>query len=447
MISTHTHQRAIALLALAAICTTTVAQQEFTLAAEYRPRAELRSGYTQPLSQELSPAWLMQQRTRLLATYQSPTVRAHFTLQDARTFGQMNQKGVPVSTANQAPTLSVYEAWAELVLHPTVALRVGRQALGYDDKRLIDASSWSNTGNAHDLALLTYRKANSQAHLGYAYNNDQTNPLTNDTPYGEHNFYKNLAYLWLSHQWGTSGFKLTALAVSDGFGQETTLEDATIAYTNTYRYTYGGNVGWGKDKCPLNLYATAYAQSGKTKKGVALNAYLLALKADYRIAAPLALGGGVDYISGTSKGVDTTTKTNTFTGLYGSTHSFGGAMDYWTTATYPTGGLVDWYLKTSYVATPRITLQATFHSFALAKQMQGLSSKGLGQELDLDATYQWSDIVTLNAGWSTYLASPITNQVRGVTGVTAPTQHTDTHFKQWAYVSIKITPQLFTYKK
>ena len=79
--------------------------------------------------------------------------------------------------------------------------------------------------------------------------------------------------------------------------------------------------------------------------------------------------------------------------------------------------------------------------------MEISSNKGLGNEIDLDMTYKFCKIATIQAGWSTYLTSDLTNVVRGVTGVASPTKDTDTRLAQWAYLSLTITPDFFTFKK
>ena len=178
-----------AMLLLAAGCTFSAAypQHTFTLGAEYRPRAEVRSGYSQPLAEGLSPDLLMLQRVRLNAAYGSKWVNARLSLQDARVFGQTDRNGVKIGDGGNAP-FAVYEAWAELLLPKGVSFRIGRQALKYDDERLLSVCNWNNTGSAHDLALLRWRFRDFKADAGYAYNNSQTSPLTADYDYGSNSF-------------------------------------------------------------------------------------------------------------------------------------------------------------------------------------------------------------------------------------------------------------------
>ncbi len=425
------------LLMVALIPATAFSQHEFTLGAEYRPRAEVRSGYSQPLPKDLSPDLLMMQRVRLNAGYRSKLVNARLSVQDSRVFGEANQKGAAVSKDAKAPALFLYEAWAELVFPKGISFRIGRQALRYDDERLLSVCNWSNTGSAHDLALLRLRTGDFKADVGYAYNNSQSNPLTSDYDYGTNSFYRTMAYLWLSQSFGQSGWSVSAIAVGTGF-QEAKTDDAGVeTYANHTKYTYGGNVEFKKKGCPFGLYATAYGQSGETNKGVDLSAYLLALKLNYQLVKPFGVSVGIDYYSGTSKDAGRG-ETHTYTGLYGSNHRFNGSIDYWSAASLPAGGLMDLYLSARYKASESVTLNGAFHAFRLAKEMAISTDKGLGNEIDLDVTYRFCKIAAIQAGWSTYLTSDLTKVVKGVTA--------DTRFTQFAYLSLSITPEFVSRK-
>lgn len=435
-----------AMLLLAAGCTFSAvySQHTFTLGAEYRPRAEVRSGYSQPLAEGLSPDLLMLQRVRLNAAYGSKWVNARLSLQDARVFGQADRNGVKIGDGGNAP-FAVYEAWAELLLPKGVSFRIGRQALKYDDERLLSVCNWNNTGSAHDLALLRWRFRDFKADAGYAYNNSQTSPLTADYDYGSNSFYRTMAYLWMSQDFGKSGWNVTALAAVTGFQETKDGSNGKPSFANHYKYTYGGNVQFKREDVPFGLYATAYGQAGETNKGVDLRAYMLALKLNYRVAKPFALTAGADFFSGTSAATPGGTS-HTFTGLYGTSHRFNGSMDYWTMSTMPKGGLLDMFVSADAKVGKKVTLTGAFHTFRLAREMEGLQGKGLGHEIDLDVDYRFCPFATIEAGWSCYLTSDLTNAVRGVTGIDAPTKDTATRFAQWAYVSLTITPEFLNLK-
>lgn len=429
----------------------TYAQHEFSMDAEYRPRAEVRSGYSKPLSKECDPEFLMLQRVRIGGSYFSKYVKARLTLQDSRVFGQMTQQGKSLTT-DKSTGLFLYEAWAELLFPRGFSFRIGRQELNYDDQRLFSKSDWSNTGNAHDLARLMFRSGAVKADLGYAYNNNQTNPLTSEYEYGN-DFYRNMLFLWVSGDIRPAGLTLSGLAVREGF-QETKKEmgedNTTVistTYLNHYRYTYGANIGFNKKNFPLSAGLSAYGQSGETKNGIDLSAFMLALKLDYKIIKPLTFTLGGDWYSGTSASVDPKKKTNTFMGLYGSNHRFNGAIDYWTPTSAPVGGLIDLYLQAKYKINDKIDASGGFRTFRLAKEIAADNGdKGLGHEIDVDLSYKFCKIALIKGGYSCYFCTDLTKRVKGVTLPQPAPETYSTRFSQFAYVSISVFPQLFTYK-
>lgn len=446
----HTFRKVIVILLSRGISFHNKCQHEFFMDAEYRPRAEVRSGYSKPLSKECDPEFLMLQRVRVGGSYSSKYVKARLTLQDSRVFGQMTQQGKSI-TSDKNTGLFLYEAWAELLFPKGFSFRIGRQELNYDDQRLFSKSDWSNTGNAHDLAKLMYRHDTFKADLGYAYNNNQSNPLTSEYEYGNE-FYRNMLFLWLSGNIRSAGLTLSGLAVREGF-QETKKEmsedDKTVVsttYLNHYRYTYGANMEFRKKIFPLSAALSAYGQSGETKKGLDLNAFMMALKLDYKIIRPLTLTLGGDWYSGTSASVDPKKKTNTFMGLYGSNHRFNGAMDYWTPTSVPSGGLIDLYVSAKYKINDKIDVSGGFRTFRLAKDLADSENKGLGHEVDVDLSYRFCKIALIKGGYSCYFCTDLTKQVKGITLPQPVPELYSTRFSQWAYVSISVFPRLFTYK-
>lgn len=446
----HTFREAIIMLLFGAYPFITYAQHEFSMDAEYRPRAEVRSGYSKPLSKDCDPEFLMLQRVRIGGSYSSKFVKARLTLQDSRVFGQMTQQGKSITTdANTG--LFLYEAWAELLFPKGFSFRIGRQELNYDDERLLSKSDWSNTGNAHDLAKLMFHYKTFKADFGYAYNNNQSNPLTSEYEYSNE-FYRNMLFLWLSGDIRPAGLTLSGLAVREGF-QETKKvmgeDDKTVistSYLSHYRYTYGANIKFSKKEFPLGAALSAYGQSGETKKGIDLNAFMLALKLDYKIIKPLTLTLGGDWYSGTSVSVDPKKKTNTFMGLYGSNHRFNGAMDYWTPTSVPAGGLIDLYFQAKYKINDKVDVTGGFRTFRLAESLADNGDKGLGHEIDVDLSYRFCKIALIKGGYSCYFCTDLTKQVKGVTLPQPAPEVYNTRFSQWAYVSICVFPKLFTYK-
>ena len=129
---------------------TVLKAQTAVIDAEIRPRAEFRDGYKTLTPVGKDAGAFTSQRTRLGLGYNSGLLNTKITIQDARIFGQN-------ANASADATTGIYEAWAEVLIVPGGALKIGRQELKFDDNRLFSAPAWSNTGTAHDLALFKYQ--------------------------------------------------------------------------------------------------------------------------------------------------------------------------------------------------------------------------------------------------------------------------------------------------
>lgn len=414
--------------------------QTVSIDAEYRPRFEARQGFKKPLVDTLNANALVLQRTRLSADYKSPSLNAHITLQDARIWGQTDTK-------SSSPQVSIFEAWFDVPIVSGLDMRAGRQVLSYDDQRLFGAGNWGNTGNAHDALLLKYRDSFFQAHLGLAYNN--TNDTLSTYKYGVSGIYQSMAYVWASRQL-TSGLKLSVIGIGEGLPRSMvtsgTLKAKTArdsGSTMTFgRFTYGANLYFGNIASVADGLLTGYLQSGRDAKMGTLTSYMVAAKANVRISNDVRLQLGFDYYSGTSVG-DTagfgTTISHTFNRLYGTTHTFNGSMEYFTTL--PSGGLIDYFAGATYNFTDALAINLTGHLFSLAQEMYVgkylLNEKGLGSEADITVNYQYTKDVTLVCGYSAFSTTSSTTRYFSIAH--------STYAPQWAYVMLSVRPTFFTH--
>jgi len=403
--------------------------QTVVIDGEIRPRVEYRDGYVKPLLDINDPGVFTIQRTQLGATFTSGVLSTQITLQDSRTFGQN-------ANASSDATTGIYEAWADMLLVSGGSLKIGRQALNYDDKRLFSSPVWSNTATAHDVALFKYNINDFQAHLGFAYNNNTL--ISSETYYSPVSNYRYMGFVWLSKELA-KGLTLTAIGVDEGV-QDTVA--VGLAYhkkiTMNHAYTFGGNLKYQNDAFPVSALVTAYFQGGNNYKGTKMSGKMLALKVDYKIVDALSANIGTDYFSGDSNGTSDRAQSN-FKKLYGADHSFNGLMDYWNTPL--TQGLLDYYGGITGKIGKNLSLEGAFHLFNSeysGKNKKGIEfGKDLGSEFDFIVSYKLNTWTTVQGGWCTYFSNDNIHAAKDITtSATVPAIRTP----QWGYVMFTIKP-------
>lgn len=399
-----------------------------TLDAEFRPRTEYRQGFRKPLADTLNAGFVTLQRTRLNADYKGKILNARISLQDARIWGNSDNK-------TNTSKLEIYEAWFEYLITSGLSAQMGRQPLKYDDQRLFAAPNWSNTGTAHDVMVLKYKSPKIQVHSGFAYNNTKDTVLNVTYKYTPKQNYKTMGYAWLSKQIFT-GTTFSVIGICEGFEKKTKY---AIVYP---RITFGGNLVYANDSSVWGATLTAYMQQGKDPNKVYgtgyanLNACFLAAKVFYTFNAKLSAYVGLDYYSGSEATIDAG-KSNTFNRLYGATHSYNGNMEYF--VTLPTQGLMDWYGGVTAKITPKLSVDCTAHVFYFDKDFlynKVKTDKNLGTETDIVLNYVVSKEIAIQGGYSQYFNSGTTAKYYKMLGV-------DAHAQQWAYVMLTIRPQFY----
>jgi hypothetical protein len=400
---------------------------QVSIDAEFRPRTEFRSGFNQPLADTLKAAAFTLQRTRLNFSYKSASINTSLVVQDSRIFGETDIK--QPSTASNG-SLGIYEAWAELLLNKNFSFKIGRQSLQFEDGRIFSKSTWSNTGNSHDLAQFRYAAGGFDVQLGYAFGNQKIYNA-DSVFYNVSKMYRQLAFLHLSKTI-SEGVTMSLLGIDEGF------EKSKTNLNLYHRYTAGGTFQLKKSNLPLGIFATAYYQFGKSTPTVDLNAFLLAIKASYQFTGKLSGFGGADYYSG-SESTLPSSKTNTFNKLpYGSNHSNNGYMEYW--ASLPKGGLFDCYLGVGLKMSNKLSSGFSLHNPRLIKNMKvGMSDvpKNLGSELDIEFNYQFSPEAFVQFAWCGYWVTDGTQMLK------QQPASLETKFPQYTYLMLTIKPQFY----
>lgn len=121
----------ISILVIVIICISFAAKAQFSLSGEYRPRTELSRGYKSLSIEDQKASLITSQRTRLNAMFKNEYIITSLVLQDVRQWGSQ-----PQLVGNEDYSISVHQAWAEVLFSPEFSLKAGRQEVVYDDHRI-----------------------------------------------------------------------------------------------------------------------------------------------------------------------------------------------------------------------------------------------------------------------------------------------------------------------
>lgn len=376
---------------------------QFSINAEFRPRAEIRHGYKMLADDSLreDPAAFVSQRTRLRFDYKANKYSMRITLHNVGTWGEVVSKSA-------AATVGVYEAWFDMPLTDSIHIKIGRQELKYDNERLQSINNWNQVGASHDAVLLYYVKNNWKADIGAAWNQTGTPNFGNDYSLAASN-YKSLNFIWLERK--LRKHSLIASVIADGYQKTGTKS------TIYMRYTMGGGGNFSLSD-NISIIGRYFYQTGKTQTGQDISAWhgLFDLKVNIPKKGDITLGS--DFMSGNDMEDTANTKLNAFTNLYGSAHRFNGSMDYFGKLPSATSnaGLIDLYLKSKWILSDKINLLADFHYFMLQNNLV-VDSKtlnaSLGKEIDLVFRYKISKEAVFDLGYSHLLADATMETISG----------------------------------
>ena len=386
--------------------TETARAQNAFIGAEIRPRFEIQNGYRFPPDTITTPQVLVSQRTRLNAGFTSERFNAYISIQDARIWGDE-------VLATDVPSFGMHEAWGQYNFNKKIGLKVGRQEIMYDNKRMITDGQWIQQGRAYDAATLKMNLGSGwKLDLVGSYNQQVNNYF--GTYYNLNNP-KTVDIIWLNKSKVDSNYKYSATAMIMGDGYQT--PDTTGVFM---RYTYGINTSFDHYQWGVNF--EVYGQSGKTRtinqsgnivpdSFQTVKAFMFSINPWIQVTKNFRAGIGLDYLSGSDALRDSSEQgtTNMFNFQYGAAHRFYGKMDIFFNLPQGTrnAGLVDAYLNARY-SYKKWELNAEFHRFALENQVEDVENstpqepvaldKLLGYELDLIVTRDLSKEVSLNTG-------------------------------------------------
>ncbi|SDZ57711.1 MULTISPECIES: alginate export family protein [Rhodonellum] len=421
----------IGIIVLVSLLRMNFAFAQFSLSGEIRPRAELRHGFKSPLSEGASPAFFIEQRSRINFSYKMEALTFHLSAQDVRIWGNTAQ----IYKTDPALT-NLYEAWAAYQISSPLSIKIGRQALDYDNARFLGDLDWAQQGRSHDLVLLKFQDSlGTQVHLGAAFNQNvpfEPGKLTG-THYEGLDNYKAMQFLWFHKKMKSS--KFSVLLLNDGRQKLNTNPEETTVY---FRQTYGF-IGSKKLLTRLDGEMEIYHQGGLDPVGKKVSAWLYSGSLTYNTGF-IPLTFGYDYLSGTGPG---TTQNNSFNPLYGTNHKFYGLMDYFYVGNNHgqggrTTGLNDFFFKTNIPLNPKNKLLLHFHHFSSPElvyadaELTLSQSQHLGKEIDLVWNAQLSKEVAFTLGYSQMFATSSLSALKGG-GQPAGLQY-------WAWAMIAVKP-------
>ncbi len=397
------------------------AQAQFSLNADITPRAELRRGYRTMPGPNDKPSGHINQRTRLTLAHQIENIRMHISFQDVRVWGQE-------ALLQNIPSMSIHEAWAEMMFNSNLSLKIGRQQLAYDNQRFLSFNEWHPFARKHDLALLKYKAGDGELHIGTAFNQEWNAYGRNfGTDYNINN-YKYMNYLWY-HTPLSETAKLSLLSLLDGYENPGNSEEFNV------RATWSAFLNLNLEAVDL-VFNPAF-QHGKTRFGRGIRAYYFRLEGSTALDENTRSTLGLEFFSG-NDGTDTSDDFfRAFDVPYGAGHANSGFMDYFTN--YPAhtsgAGLINPYLKNRFRLNPRTTLDADLHLFFIQNDYvhQGETiSRYLGTELDFTLSYRFNSFTNIIGGFSTMFGTESMEIIKS---------GSKDEFAYFTYIMLRIRPR------
>lgn len=398
----------------------------FSISAQLRSRGEYRNGSLFPRAEGESPAMFINDRARLTIDYKRPNLELKLSGQHVGVWGQDPQ-------IDKNGRFMLNEAWGK-ISYNHFYIQIGRQAISYDDERILGSLDWNTSGRFHDALRAGYSKElhSVDVILAFNQNDEKYKGGTYYAPGGQP--YKSMQTAWYHYGNNAAPFNISLLAMNLGWqlGNE---NDSS----NCYMQTWGTYMIYKKTNWSVN--GSFYFQTGKSTQDVSVSAFMGSIGAAFKPDNRWTLGVGSDYLSGNSHDSD---KVKAFNPLYGTHHKFYGTMDYFYASAFVNGlnpGLWDNQLNISMKASKKVDASLTYHYFLTAKDVHFNDEKykkSLGSEFDLQLNWSVMPDVKLMAGYSVMFGSETMDIVKG---------GNHKSWQDWGWVSINITPKLFSTAK
>ena len=343
-------------------------------------------------------------------------------------------------------SFNLYEAWVKLNAKNGLFAQIGRQALSYDDERIIGPNDWAMAALSHDVLRTGYEGHGHKAHVILGFNQNAENTYGGTYYSGGSQPYKSLLTAWYHYDVPIIPLGASVLFMNIGMqgGVKGGIDDN--APKNRYQQLLGGYLSYSPGK--LKAEASYYHQMGHNEDNLKIDAWMASVKAQWQITNRVSALGGFDYLSGDkyfavpSKGMIGLVRHEAIKGfnpVYGSHHKFYGMMDFFYVSTYVNGftpGLQNLYAGATYSPLKDLNLKATYHYMATATKLKDMNMT-LGHDIDLEASYQIMKDVRLTAGFSYMVGTETMEKLKRADN--------DDNLR-WGWFSLVVSPRIFTTK-
>ena len=409
------------------------ADNQFSLDAQLVTRGELRAGgFKADSLDKYRRTQFVLGKYRVTADYKRSWLEVKLSPQFAGIWGQ--------GRAN----ISLYEGWANMQTKNGLFVKIGRQELEYDDERIIGNDDWTMTAPTHDVLKLGYDGESHKIHLMAAYNQNADSIETGISYYaGGLQPYKNMQTLWYHYDTPKKMFGVSLLGMNIGM-QSLKEEESDVTY---YQQLVGTYMAFRPKY--WSLEGAFYYQMGKEEHGLPIDAFMGSVKATVNPSEKYNIFAGYDYLSGDKffsvpaeghLGLVHHDKIRGFSAIFGSHHEFYGAMDFFYMKNYYHGftpGLQNLYLGGNVNLVDGLNLNAAYHYYAIATDLDYLDSKTLGHEVDFSASYAFNKAVSVSAGYTYMHGTETMVRLQQIQEVTEQRQ------LHWGWLMLSVKPTLF----
>lgn len=409
---------ALALLLLQALVPLHAQVDSLKVDLNFRIRSEMDQGYGTLIPETRKAETAVYSRARMGIDYFYDALEIKIAFQDIRTWGQAN-------SVSKSGYYSLFEGWAKYSFKENFYIKAGRQAISYDNQRILGETDWLMQSRRLDALRAGYAfSRGSKLEAVVTYNNDSDD--TNET-------FPNEFYTIIDGGERTKSLQVvhfqTRLSPKTDFSA---IALNNVVQKNDGRHNMAATAGLNitsraSDRLTVLVYG--YFQFGKNTADQKKAAYNTSLDVNYKANSFWNINPGLEVLSGTAYDEDAD-KNHSFSPYYGTNHKFNGFMDYFYMGNhYNTVGLNDYYLKNTFYLSTTGNLYLDVHYFAANAAIAPGTGRYLGTEIDLLYTKKVSKQFLLSVGYSQMFASEGMEIVKEVPN--------PQRFQGWAWVGLQ----------